>query len=67
MVAIVDACNELSALVESSDYKDWPVLHVPLHANTFPLAYVYSCLLLNRGDKTPVAGGGNPSSSSNCL
>lgn len=53
MADIDQACRDLSSLVESEKHEDWPVLHVPLHANTFPLAYVYSCLLLIRANQLP--------------
>lgn len=55
MASIKQACKELLPLVEKEDHKHWPVLHVPLHANTFPLAYVYSCVLLIRAHQLPVA------------
>jgi hypothetical protein len=45
------ATKALMPLLDSRDPVNWPVLHIPMHANTFPLAYIYSSLLLSRVGK----------------
>lgn len=50
---LMNAAIALMPLLSSPAPKDWPVLHVPMHANTFPLTYIYSLLLLLRVDEPP--------------
>ena len=42
----------LGDLIEGDDWQKWPVLHTPIFANTFPLAYWYAETLVKRTKAT---------------
>ena len=42
----------LDDLIEGDDWQKWPVLHTPIFANTFPLAYKYAETLVERTKAT---------------